>query len=210
MEAGEIGLKFNRFSGLSDKTYIEGLHILIPWVEVPINFRTKLKYHDVTAATPNRDLQLITLKAQVVFKPDKTRLHTIYEQLGMNYDKKVLNTIVSEVVRSVVSQFDAQQLNVGRNQISNQMRFALQQRVYPYGIIVDEFAIASLSFTPEYQKAVEQKQIAIQQALEAKYQVDQARQQKKSIIIQAQADAESIELIGKSAAKNPCKIRFDD
>lgn len=172
---------------------------------MPITFRTKVKNFDVTASTPNRDLQLVNIAARVVYKPDKSRLHTIYTELGPQYDKKVLNTIVSEIVRGVVAQFNAQQLNSSRDQVSSQMKYVLQQRAFPYGIIVDEFAISSINFSPEYQSAVENKQIAIQQALEAAYQVDQAKQTSKSIVIQAQADAENIKAIGKSVLNNPGK-----
>lgn len=205
---GELGLKFNRLTGLSEKTYIEGYHFVIPWLEVPITFKTKVKNFDVSASTPNRDLQLVNLNARVVYKPDKSRLHTIFTELGPQYDKKVLNTIVSEIVRGVVAQFDAQQLNSAREQVSSQMKYALQQRAYPYGVLIDEFAISSINFSKEYQNAVEEKQIAIQQSLEAAFEVEQAKQMKKSIIIQAEADAKNIELIGRSISDNPSKKDF--
>ena len=201
-----MGLKFNRLTGLSDKTYIEGFHLMIPFLEVPIKLRTKVKNYDIHVSTPNRDLQLVNLNARVVYRPDKTKLHKIYATLGNQYDKKVLNTVVAEIIRGIVAQFNAQQLISARDQVSNQIKFSLKQRAALYGVIIDEFAISNLSFSPQYQNAVERKQVAYQQALEAKFRVQQAKQKKKSIIIQAMADAAGIEQIGKEVASNPGEL----
>ena len=48
------------------------------------------------------------------------------------------------------------------------------------------------------------KQVAQQEAERAKYEVEQARQSKKSTIIKAEASAKSIELVGKASMNNPC------
>lgn len=177
----------------------------IPIIEKPIKFNTRVNYYDAQASTPNRDLQQIDLTARVSYKPDKSKLHQIYSTLGPKYDTNVLNNVVNEIIRGVIAQYDAQQLISDRETISNQIRFGLQQRVSEYGILIDEFAISTIGFSPQYQKAVENKQIARQRALEAKYFVEQAIQEAKSIIIQAEADAESIKLIGEATKKNPSK-----
>lgn len=184
-----MGLKFNIFTGLSSETYIEGYHFAIPIVEKPIKFNTRVDYFDATVSTPNRDLQKIDLAARVSYKPRKDQLHRIYSELGPNYDSKVLNNVVNEVIRGVIAQYDAQQLVSDRETISNQIRLGLRQRVLDYGIEIDEFAISQVGFTPQYQKSVENKLIARQKSLEAKYFVEQAKQESKSIIIQAEADA---------------------
>lgn len=119
MEAGETGLKFNIFTGLSDSTYVEGYHLALPFIEMPIKFNTRVNYYDAQASTPNRDLQQIDLTARVSYKPDKSKLKEIYTTLGPKYDTNVLNNIVNEIIRGVVAQYDAQQLISDRETISN-------------------------------------------------------------------------------------------
>lgn len=57
-------------------------------------------------------------------------------------------------------------------------------------------------------KAIEEKQVAAQEAERAKYVVEQAIQDKKSIIIKAQGEAESAKLIGQALQKNPAFIEL--
>ena len=103
-----MGLKFNIFTGLSERTYIEGYHLAIPIIEKPIKFNTRVNYFDATASTPNRDLQKIDISARVSYKPNKLMLHEIYQNLGPKYDTHVLNNVVNEIIRGVVAQYDAQ------------------------------------------------------------------------------------------------------
>merc|ERR1712178_367948 len=68
--------------------------------------------------------------------------------------------------------------------------------------------MGDLSFGNEFMKAVEMKQVAEQDAERAKFVVMQAKQEKRSLIIKAQADAKSAELIGKSVKRNPAFIEL--
>lgn len=79
----------------------------------------------------------------------------------------------------------------------------MTERASKFGIIVDEFAISSINFSKNFQNAIEAKQMAQQKAEKAAYQVIGAHQEMKSAIINAEADAMTIELIGKTAKNNP-------
>jgi len=68
---------------------------------------------------------------------------------------------------------------------------------------LEDVAITHLSFSPEYARAVEAKQVAQQDAERAKYIVLGAKQEKLSIITRAKGEAESAMLIGQSVRKNP-------
>lgn len=72
--------------------------------------------------------------------------------------------------------------------------------------MIDNIAITELTFGKEYLEAIESKQVAQQEAERAKYEVEQAREAKKSTIIKAEASAKSIELVGKASINNPCNF----
>lgn len=75
-------------------------------------------------------------------------------------------------------------------------------------IILDDVSITDLTFGQEFTKAIEEKQIAQQQAERAKYVVEQAIQDKKSTIIKAQGEAKSAELFGEAMKKSPAFIEL--
>lgn len=53
------------------------------------------------------DLQMVNITCRVLCKPNETKLPTIYKELGTDYDERVLPSIVNEVLKSVVAQFNA-------------------------------------------------------------------------------------------------------
>lgn len=93
--------------------------------------------------------------------------------------------------------------------ISSQIKNALRERLGTFFILIDEIAISDLSFSREYERAIEEKQISQQKAERMKYIVEKAKQKKKSNIIKAQADVEAIKLIGQAVSKNPAYLDLE-
>lgn len=113
-----------------------------------------------------------------------------------DYDARVLPSIVNEVTKAVVAQYNASELLTKRDMVSKQIREMLTKRSGDFHILLDDVAITHLAFSKEYTAAVEAKQVAQQEAERAKYVVDRAYQEKKSIVIKAEGEAQSAQLIG--------------
>ena len=143
-----------------------------------------------------------------MFKPDANRLFDIYRFLGYDYDARVLPSVVNEVLKSVVALYNANQLIVQREMVSLEIKSRLQKRLQDFHIILDDVSITDLHFGAEFTKAIEEKQIAQQQAERAKYLVEKAEQDKQSIIIRAQGEAESARLLGLALATSPAFLEL--
>ncbi len=76
-------------------------------------------------------------------------------------------------------------------------------RAGSFDIVLDDVSITHVAFSPEFTHAVEAKQIAQQEAQRATYIVDRARQEKQSIIVKAEGEARSAELIGEAIKNKP-------
>ena len=88
------------------------------------------------------------------------------------------------------------------------IRKTLEERARDFYILLDDVSITDLGFSKEFTKAIEEKQIAQQQAERAKYLVEQAFQDKRSTIIKAQGEAKSAELFGQSLQKSPAFLEL--
>lgn len=208
VDAGHRAIKFNKLRGILPTVYKEGWHIMVPWLERPIIYDVRTHPQIFKSQTGSRDLQFVDLTVRVLYRPDAENLPFIYRFIGRDYDVRVLPSIVNEVLRSVIAQYNATQLLTQREQVSFLIRRTLEDRAKGFSIILDDVSITHLAFSDEFSKAIEMKQIAQQDAEKAKFVVMQAEQEKKSNIIKAQGEAAAAALYGQSLQQNPAFIEL--
>jgi prohibitin 2 len=188
---------------MKETVYGEGLNFNIPWVERPIIFDIRTRPVNLQTLTGSKDLQMVTIAIRVLHKPNSNNLVWIYRYLGVNYDERVLPSIMNECAKAVVAKYNANELLTKRDMVSKEISMDLQKRAANFNIVLEDVAITHLAFSPEYARAVEAKQVAQQDAERAKYIVLGAQQEKLTIITKAKGEAESASLIGSSVKNNP-------
>lgn len=193
---------FNRFTGVSDTTAGEGTHFMIPWVMKPYKYDIRARPRLIQSTTGTKDLQMVTIHCRLLFKPRIEALPEIHKQFGPEYDEKVLPSIGNEVLKATIAQYNAEQLLTQRERVSSEIRAEIIQRALPFHIELEDVSIIHLNYGKEFSKAIEEKQVAEQEAERQKFIVQMAEQDRQASVIRAEGEAEAAQMISEALKKH--------
>jgi len=198
VDAGHRAVVYNIFNGVEDRVRGEGTHLRIPYVHQPFLYDVRIQPHQVASTTGTKDLQQVNLTVRALVRPNENELPTVYRTLGLDYAGRVLPNIVNEVVKAVMARYDAANLLIQRDQVSREIRMGLEDRASDFHLDIQDLAITHLTFGKEFERAIEQKQVAQQEAERAKFIVEKTQQEKEAAVIRAEGEAEAANIISES------------
>lgn len=192
VNAGERGVVM-QFGKVQDRVLDEGLHPIMPIVTSVKRINVRVQKNTFESAAASKDLQTITTELAVNWHIDPLKVNRIYQQVG---DERliidgILTPAVSEVLKAATAQKTAEEVITKRTELKQQIDSNLRNRLAPYGIIIDDVSLVNFSFSPEFSRAIESKQIAEQEAKQAEFIAQKATQEAQAEINRAKGQAEA-------------------
>jgi prohibitin 2 len=222
VDAGYLAVIFSKLTG-GVSMRDQGTHILLPGLQTAIIYDGRVQTYTMSATYGEgeargddalegltKDGQVVKLDVTVRFHIDKTKLAYLHQNIGVDYIDKVVRPHVRNVIRLAVSAYPVTEVySEKRIEIQNRSFKELEPRLRANYLGLDEVLIRRVTFSTEFQKAIEQKQIAQQEAQRMQYILERESQEKERKIIEAQGEAESIRLKGQALASNPALIQYE-
>lgn len=189
IKAGDRGVVFNNFSGVENRILGEGIHIRIPLIESVTHVSVRVQKTEVHAEAASKDLQTVDTDIVVNWHMDASRVNKIYQEIGNQdaVEDRILTPAVQEVVKAAAAQKTASEVLAKRPELKQDIDKALSDRLKRYNIMLNDVSIVNVNFTPEFNKAIEDKQIAQQQAEQAKFLVEKARSEAEANSLKQQS-----------------------
>lgn len=224
--AGERAVVFNRFSGVQRGALGEGLHMLLPFVQSSTIYDVKTHTYtmsasqneaNATAGNANDALTAltsdglpVTLEMSVQFHPDPNKVDELHQTIGPEYIDKVVRPQTRSHVRMVVAKYPVTSVyGAGRAKITDEINTRLRSLFAKNDIVLENALLRDVAFSPQFQQAIERKQVAEQEVSRMAFVVQQADKERKRKIIQAEGEAEAIRLKARALARNPGLTQYE-
>jgi regulator of protease activity HflC (stomatin/prohibitin superfamily) len=184
----------------------------------------------ITART--LDGQQVFIDASVIYAIDPTNVVKVHIDWQNRYRDELVRPQSRGIIRDAVSQYRVEEVvSTKREEMSQQIAGGLERKLADNGLLLVDFVLRNVTFSPEYGASIEQKQIAEQQAQQARLVVEQrkqeaeqarqvaqgqadsavinARGQADARLIQAEAEAKALELIATALQDNPDLLTYN-
>lgn len=206
INSGEVGVRV-RFGKVVGSTN-EGVNFKIPFIEKIDTMNVKVQKTEVKTSSSSKDLQEVNMSLAVNYRIDKDKAIDLYKNVGRNYEDVILEPAIEESIKAVTSKYTAEELITNRSEVSEKCMEELIKKVEKYGLIINDFNITNFSFSPEFEKAIEEKQVAEQKVLTAKQELEKEKIESEKKIVAAEAEKKANELKEKSLTSNIIKEKF--
>ena len=207
INTGEVGIRV-RFGKVVNKPTSEGINLKIPVIEKIQRMNVKVQKLELDVSSASKDLQDTNMSIAVNYRVNQDKAIDLYKTVGNNYKSTVLEPAIKESIKSVTSEYTAEELITNRTEVSQKCIEILQSKIEKYGITIEDFNITNFNFSAEFNKAIEEKQVAEQKVLTAKQELEKEKIEAEKKIVAAQAEKEANELKEHSLTENIIKEKF--
>lgn len=210
VDTGYRGLE-TRFGQVVGEPLPEGLHFYNPFTSDIKEYYVRQETWEVSQNIFTQDNQQAMIKIAVNFYPDPSLVNKIYVSIGSedNLKEKIIKPVVIGTMQTVIGKVIADELNAKKDQVAKQAFMAVKENLAEKHVILTDLQFVDTDFSDEYEKAAEEKVVAIQQAQKAKNETVRIEEEAKQTVKTAQAEAEAMRIKSQALSQNKGLVEFE-
>ncbi len=125
----------------------EGLHFVVPFQDQVVNMEVRTLLFVKGTSSASKDLQTVTTEVTVNYAPDPNTVNTLYKEVGLNYQNRIIAPAVEEVVKQVTANYNAEELITKRPQVKSDIETEITIRLNTFNIITEVISITDFQFS---------------------------------------------------------------
>lgn len=210
VDTGNRGIE-TRFGEVIGEPLPEGMHFYNPFTSDIREYPVREQVWSERTAVFTKDTQSVVIEFSVVFYPDPKMVTKLWREVGYPEElaTKIIKPVVLGSIKDAIGQVIADELVSKREIVTRAAFVEVQGNLKERHVLVTDLQFTNLDFDDAYEKAVEQKVVAIQQAQRAKNETVRIEEEAKQKVKTAEAEAESMRIKSQALAQNKGLVDFE-
>lgn len=220
---GEVIVKFDKLSRKGNLSAMQqGFHVVFPFIYNFTKYNIKIqeytmsvsqsegkKYGDDAVWSPTKEGLQVGVDLTLWFRLNPDKITELHKTIGKDYEEKIIRPAIRSLVRNTVSQYGVMELySTKRGEVETVLFKKIKADLIEKGIIINRLLLRDITFPKEFQKAIEEKQIAQQQAKKMEYVLEKESKEAERKKIEAGGEAKKITIINEALRKSPNYIKY--
>lgn len=201
--------------GIRSEPLTAGLHWIVPFAERVERYSILNQTYTMSSTADEgqvasddsiqvrtKDGQQVYIDASVIYAIDPLKTINLYRTWRFDYENGLVRPQTRGIIRDIASQYGIEEIvSSKRTEMQQQITAELISIFAENNLVLRDFVLRNIRFSDEYALAVEQKQIAEQQAQQAKFVVESKKQEAEQARQVAQGAADAAVIAAKGAAE---------
>jgi regulator of protease activity HflC (stomatin/prohibitin superfamily) len=203
-----IWVKFGEVVG---EPVSEGLYWYNPFIWDLVEYQVQEEKWSEDTDIFTRDTQQVSVSFSVVYYADPKSVGKLYKEIGRErqLEEKIIKPVVLGSIKDAIGEVIADEL-VGKREVVTKKALAeVKENLAARHVFVTDLQFTNLNFDDAYERAVEEKVVAIQNAQKAKNVTVQIKEEAEQKITTAKAEAESMRIKSQALATNKGLVEFE-
>lgn len=199
VNAGERGVLM-RFGAVQEEILGEGIHLIVPIVNTVKNLSVRVQSQEISAEASSGDLQDVFTDVALNWHIIPEEANDIFQQIGDETAiiDRIINPAVEEVLKAVMAQYTAEEIITKREEVKARVDKLLITRLKNYHVAVDDISLVHAHFSQLFGNAVEAKQVAKQEAMQAGFVAMKAVKEAEARVNLAKGEAEAQKIVDQT------------
>lgn len=197
---GHVGIK-TRFGAVQEDVITEGLNLKLPFIESIKKMDCRTQRVDIEGEGASKDLQTVATYIVINYRVNQEKAFELYKTVGMSYEEIIIKPAVQESMKLTIAKYTAEELITKRAEVASTLQKNLIDKLSTKGILIETTNIVNLNFSAAYNNAIEQKQVAEQEAKKAEQELVKSKVEAEKKVVEAQAEADAKLIKAKADAE---------